>query len=141
MAFVPRFEKRLIDPSRLRRIPSSFSWIDRRFVREGWIERLSRDEILLYFFLVTVADREGLSYYSDARTSATLKIPLEALLRARQRLLDLELVAYQAPLYQVLDFARPEVARRCSEPESIGSILHHIRASGNPDSGRTPSGG
>jgi hypothetical protein len=43
--------KRPIDPERTRRIPAEgFSWLDRRFVREGLIEPLALEAILLYFF-------------------------------------------------------------------------------------------
>jgi len=36
-------------------------------VRDGLIDRLSSEEILLYLFLVCVADGRGLSYYGDRR--------------------------------------------------------------------------
>ncbi len=96
-------EKHPVDVTRIRRIRDGFSWIDRRFVREGWIGELDRDEILLYLFLVCVADRLGLSYYSDPRISGTIKVPLEALPALRARLIDAGLLAYRAPIYQVLD--------------------------------------
>jgi hypothetical protein len=95
-------EKRVLDHGRLRRIREGFSWVDRRFVSDGWIERLSRDEITLYLFLVTVADRDGLSFYSEPRIAGTLKLSCEDVARARHRLVDLELVAFEKPLYQVL---------------------------------------
>lgn len=95
-------EKRLLDPARVRQIRDGFSWVDRRFVREGWIGELRRDEILLYLFLVCVADKDGLSYYSDARVAATLKIDQLDLDHARRRLVVEGLVAYESPLYQVL---------------------------------------
>jgi hypothetical protein len=141
MSFIPRIEKRPLDPSRLRRIPSSFSWIDRRFVRDGWIERLSRDEILVYLFLVTVADRDGLSYYSDPRLSGTLKIPLEDLGRARERLVDLGLLVYRSPLYQVLDLARERIDRRSGRTESLASILKHMMGGGETPGLDSASGG
>jgi hypothetical protein len=102
-----RPRKRLLDPQRVRRIREGFSWIDRRFLREGWIEKLEREEILLYFFLVAVADKEGLSYYSDPRVCSLLKIAPPALARARARLEDLGLLAYERPLYQVLSLDAP----------------------------------
>jgi len=106
-----RPRKRLLDARRVRRIREGFSWIDRRFLREGWIEKLEREEILLYFFLVAVADKDGLSYYSDPRVCSLLKIPPPALARARARLEDLELLAYEAPLYQVLSLDAPPPRR------------------------------
>ena len=81
---------------------TGFSWIDRRFVREGWIGELRRDEILLYLFLVCVADKDGLSFYSDARIAGTLKLDMDDFVRARARLMDERLLAYERPLYQVL---------------------------------------
>jgi len=102
-----RPRKRLLDPQRVRRIREGFSWIDRRFVREGWIEKLGSEEILLYFFLVAVADKDGLSYYSDPRVCSLLKIAAPSLARARARLVDLGLLAYEAPLYQVLSLDPP----------------------------------
>jgi hypothetical protein len=57
--------KRVLRPDRLRRVPAQFSWIDQRLVREGYIRRCGHAALALYLFLLTVADREGLSYYAE----------------------------------------------------------------------------
>src|SRR3989304_4094740 len=54
--------KKLLCPDRVRKIEGSFSWIDHRFVTEGFLHDLSMIEILLYFFLIAVSDRHGLSF-------------------------------------------------------------------------------
>jgi hypothetical protein len=59
--------KRLLCPERLRQVPRQFSWIDQRLVREGHIARCNPQALALYLFLVTVADAEGLSYYSNVK--------------------------------------------------------------------------
>jgi len=122
----PRLEKQLLDPTRVRRLRDGFSWIDRRFVREGLIDRLDRDEILLYFFLVAVADARGLSYYSDRRVALTLQIPEPELLRARHRLVERGLLAYRAPLYQVLDLPEPAQETRRGGAVPIAKALRDI---------------
>jgi hypothetical protein len=99
----PAVQKRILDPRRVRRIREGFSWIDRRFVGEGWLERLVGDEFALYFFLVAVADKDGLSFYSDRRIMGLLRVDGESFFRARGRLLELGLIAWEAPLYQVLE--------------------------------------
>ena len=104
-----RIEKRPIVPDRIRRIPENFSWIDRRFVRERVIARLTRDEALLYFFLVAVADKDGLSFYADATIGALLGMSLAEVVAARDGLVAHDLVAHRAPLSQVL--ALPEERR------------------------------
>jgi len=48
---------------RIRKIDGSFAWIGHRFLRGGFFASLSQNELLLYFFLVLVADRQGLSHY------------------------------------------------------------------------------
>jgi hypothetical protein len=64
--------KRLLCPQRVRRVPHQFSWIDQRLVRDGHISRCGGVQALgLYLLLVTVADSQGLSYYSD-KTAARL---------------------------------------------------------------------
>lgn len=104
MSRARRIEKRVLAPEHLRRIRGEgFSWIDRGFVREGWVERLTLAETALYFFLVAVADKDGVSFYSDGRIATSIKLAGEELARARDRLLELGLVAWDAPLYQVLE--------------------------------------
>jgi hypothetical protein len=95
--------KRVLDARHVRKIREGFSWIDRRFVREEWIDRLSVEENALYFFLVAVADKDGLSFYSDGRIVTMLKIDHDRFFRARARLIELGLVAWERPLYQVLE--------------------------------------
>jgi hypothetical protein len=96
-------QKRLLDPNRVRRIRDGFSWIDRRFVRDGWLDRLVNDEFALYFFLIAVADKEGLSFYSDRRLMGMIQLDTASFVSARARLLELGLIAWESPLYQVLD--------------------------------------
>ena len=62
--------KRILVPDRLRRPPATgWSWIDGRFVREH-MDHLSREAVLLYFFLSAVADVNGLSFYGDGTVAA-----------------------------------------------------------------------
>src|SRR6266849_1618852 len=61
-----KIKKRILCPERLRRIPGQFSWIDQRLVRDRYLQHCDHGALVLYLVLVTVADAEGLSYYSDA---------------------------------------------------------------------------
>ena len=94
--------KRVLCRQRLRQVPPQFSWIDHRLVRHRHICRCSHQALALYLFLVTVCDGEGLSYYSDATLTRLLHLDSLALARARQELINADLIAYQSPLYQVL---------------------------------------
>ena len=94
--------KRVLCPQRLRQVPSQFSWIDHRLVRDRHIGRCSHPALALYLFLITVCDGQGLSYWSDASIGRLLRLDQPALLRARQELINTRLIAYQCPLYQVL---------------------------------------
>ena len=99
-------QKRLLVPSRVRRVPRQFSWVDQRLVRDHHIERCDTAALALYLFLVTVADAQGLSYYADASIERLLSLPPEALAAARRALIHAGLLAYEAPLYQVLALDR-----------------------------------
>jgi len=117
--------KRVLCPQRLRRVPEQFSWIDHRLVRDRHICRCSADALALYLFLVTVADGQGLSYYSDPMIGRLLPLDAPALAGARQELIAAGLLAYKRPLYQVLalDSPTPGPPRRFGEPLSLGQIL------------------
>jgi hypothetical protein len=96
-------KKRLLVPSRVRRVPRQFSWVDQRLVRDQYIERCDTPALALYLFLVTVADARGLSYYCDASIGRLLSLPVQSLATAREALIRAGLIAYDCPLYQVLE--------------------------------------
>jgi hypothetical protein len=116
--------KRVLCPDRLRRVPEQFSWIDHRLVRDRHIGRCSANALALYLFLVTVADGQGLSYYSDTSLSERLPLDGPALIRARQELIAARLIAYDKPLYQVLALEPP--SPRLGQPLSLGQILQQV---------------
>ena len=95
-------QKRPISLTKLRQVPSQFSWLDQRLVRERYIDQLSHEACALYLLLVTVADAQGLSFYSEPSLCQRLSLTPEGLRQARGRLVHLSLVAYERPLYQVL---------------------------------------
>jgi len=113
--------KRVLCPERLRRVPPQFSWIDHRLVRDKHIAGRSADALALYLFLVTVADGQGLSYYSDAGIGQRLPLDEPALARARQELIRARLIAYEKPLYQVLSLDPP--TPRGGPAQSLGEIF------------------
>jgi hypothetical protein len=91
-------------PDRRRSIRGSFSWIDHRFLREGFDQGLTRLEKLLYFVLVAVSNQDGVSFYSDARLGELLDIRFPHELNgARKELVARDLIAYEGGIYQVLD--------------------------------------
>lgn len=94
--------KTLLCPERQRRIPAQFSWLDQRLAHRKLFPHASPQAWLLYLFLVTVADAQGLSYYGERTLCQRLGLDAAQLARARTQLLALELIAYRAPLYQVL---------------------------------------
>lgn len=114
-------KKRVLNPERLRKVPSQFSWIDHRLVRENYFLRCDHAAWALYLFLTSVADAEGLSYYSDASLMRRLKMDQVGLSASRQQLVQAELIAYEKPLYQVLSLEPAGAAR--SGSVSVGDIL------------------
>lgn len=125
-------EKRPLVPERVRRPPhEGFSWIDRRFLREH-APHLSRDAILLYFFLAAVSDKDGLSFFADATVAATLRLDPPVVAQSRCELLQRSLVAHEPPLTQVLALVAEErVVRRGDGPALVGDILRRL-AGGRP---------
>lgn len=127
--------KRLLRPERLRQIPTSFSWLDHRLVRHDYLRRADHRAWALYLFLVTVADAQGLSYYSDAAITRRLRLDLVELSAARQQLVQADVLAYRKPLYQVL--ALPEdppvgaaPSERTGQPASVADILRRALEGG-----------
>jgi len=125
-------EKRLLVPQRLRRPPATgWSWMDRRFLREHG-DHLSREAILLYLFLAAVADKHGLSFYSDQALTCRLRLTLPDLEKARQELLERDLIAYQLPLIQVLSVPAPGVRRRSEPGQGLMMLGDIFRQAGLP---------
>lgn len=83
-------------------MPRQFSWIDQRLVRDRHIQGRSSHALALYLFLCTVADAQGLSYYSDTRLGEILGLSGADLCAARSELRGAGLIAWQNPFYQVL---------------------------------------
>jgi hypothetical protein len=95
-------KKRIPNPSRVRRVPEQFSWVDHRLVRLGYVRGRSAHALALYLFLVTVADAEGVSWYGDERLCVELGFSDKALRDVRDELQSADLIAYDRPFYQVL---------------------------------------
>ena len=132
-----KIKKRILCPERLRRIPGQFSWVDQRLVRDHYLQHCSHGALALYLVLVTVADAEGLSYYSDPTLERMLNMEHAQLLNARHQLCQAGMLVYQKPLYQVLSLELPVEASRVREPAArsgqgmpVAEILRRIVGGG-----------
>lgn len=122
-----RKQKQPLVSARIRRVPrTGFSWIDRQFVRRH-ITHLSRDAILLYFFLAAVSDKNGVSYYGDPAITASLRLSdSDAVADAREELVVHDLLAHKPPLYQVLSLPEPVLRRHGDSPMVIRDIFRQL---------------
>lgn len=123
-----------ISPERIRNIRHcTFGWIDHNFLHRGFLHRLAQEELLLYYFLITVADRNGVSFYDYERICQFLKMKVDDYVRARDHLCECGLIAYHDGRFQVLSLparvqtpqARPP-PRGVNDFQALKEILHHV---------------
>lgn len=121
--------------NRIRKIEGSFAWISHRFLRSGFFAGLTRNELLLYFFLVLVADRQGLSYYHYDKICSLLRFSVEDYIVARDLLIEKDLLAFDGTFFQILSLPQVPVNQparllktrddmAASDPATIGQIIH-----------------
>ena len=125
--------KHLLRPQRLRHIPPTFSWVDHRLVRHEYLARAGHSAWTLYLFLVTVADVQGLSFYSDAAIGRHLAMDPVSLSAARQQLIQADVIAHRKPLYQVLSLPEespPPASPRAGQVQSVADILRRAMEGG-----------
>ena len=91
---------------RIRVIRDGFGWVDHRLVRDRYIDHCSAPALALYLFLVTVANPDGLSFWGDKAVCARLHLGQSELAEARDELVAADLLAYEKPLYQVLQLPK-----------------------------------
>ncbi len=95
-------EKTPLIAHRVRKINGSFAFIEHRFLRDGFFASLDQHELLLYVFLVLVADRNGLSYYSYDKICTLLRVSVDEYIAARNSLIKKDLIAFDGRFFQVL---------------------------------------
>lgn len=100
---------KILSSERVRRITGSFAFIEHRFLRDEFWDSLSRNELLLYLFLILVADRNGVSYYSYDKIYSLLRISMDEYLNARNALIDKGLIAFDGYFFQVLSLPEKPV--------------------------------
>ncbi len=100
---------KILCSKRVRRITGSFAFVEHRFLRDGFWESLSRHELLLYLFLILVADRNGISYYCYDKIYSLLRISADEYLTARNALIDKDLIAFDGYFFQVLSLPEKPV--------------------------------
>lgn len=122
-----------LNATRLRRITGSFSWLDHRLIHDGYLQHLSAPAMLLYFFLVLVGDKNGLSCYHYDKICTLLKLDAESYRRGREELIHQDLIAFDKGYFQVLQLPPPRTGGNQtwvrmpqtggSEPTPIAEIL------------------
>ena len=118
--------KHILVANRVRQPPNTgFSWVDRRFVHQ-FAPQLSQEAILLYFFLASVSDKHGLSYYRDDSMASRLRIRQADFLQARDDLIRHDLVAYEFPLTQVLSLPQAQRKQQAGL-HALGELFRQTR--------------
>ena len=96
---------------RVRRINGGFAFIEHRFLRDLFWHSLSHHELLLYFFLILAADRNGLSFYGFDKICSILEVSLDCFLAARNALIEKDLIAFDGRMFQVLSLPEKPVVK------------------------------
>jgi hypothetical protein len=122
-------------PARIRTIGGSFAFIEHRFLRHGFWTSLSHHELLLYLFLVLVADRQGMSFYSYDKICSLLAISVDEYILARDNLINKDLLAFDGTFFQVLSLPAEPIRHtrllknredmQLEDPATISQVIRH----------------
>ena len=121
-------KKTILKPGRVRRINGGFSFIPHRFLSEGFLAALSQQELVLYFFLVLVSDRNGVSYYRYDAICGLLKMTLGDYIEARDGLIEKDLLAFDGTVFQVLSLP-VKVSEKAVPKEDAARVMQLITES------------
>lgn len=92
----------LLEPRRVRYPRGAYGWVDLRIVTDGHLQGLGAEAALIYLFLCTVGDRQGISFWSRPKMARVLNLTPEEVDTALARLTTADLVAVKDRVVQVL---------------------------------------
>ena len=136
------FDKGVIIENRKRKIQGSFGWIEHRFLRSGYMEMLNKREMLLYFFLALVSDKNGISFYGSQRSMAVLQLDEAGYFQALAGLENKDFICREGNKVQVLSLPeynnRTEYspAKRYNRALSFNEIISQSLATSDHVKGR-----
>ena len=87
-------------PKKTRNINGSFAWIDHRLIRNGFVKVMTHQDMVLYLFLVLVADKNGVSFYRKEKICKAVSLDYNQFEIAKDRLINMKLVVFES--YSVL---------------------------------------
>jgi len=87
-------------PQKIRKIQRSFAWIDHRLVRNSYLQVMTHSDIVLYLFLILVADKNGVSFYRKEKICEAVSLDYSQFEIAKDRLVNMKLIAFEG--YSVL---------------------------------------
>lgn len=117
--------KKALYSDRIRKITGSFAFAEHRFLRDGFWTDLDHHQLLLYLFLIIVADRNGLSYYSYDKICTLLRISGDEYIFARDGLIKKDLIAFDGYLFQVLSLPEKPVPDPCEPLRNLKETQKH----------------
>lgn len=113
-------------PRRVRQIGGQgFAYLHHRFLRDGFLAALDRDELALYVFLLLAANRHGVSWYGYDAICETLSMPVEGYVEARNKLIAKDLIAFDGTRFQVLSLPDSSMARETRPLVSQADFEEH----------------
>ena len=117
-------KKKILNPLRVRQINGGFSFIPHRFITDGFLASLDQKELLLYLFLILVSDRFGLSFYSYDAICSLLQMRIDQYIKARDSLIEMDLIAFSGTLFQVLSLPQKRPDRQKSQgPHPVETLI------------------
>jgi hypothetical protein len=111
-------------PKNIRNIKGSFAWIDHRLIRNGFLDVMTHQDMVLYLFLVLAGDKNGVSFYRKEKTCEAVSLDYNQFEIAKDRLIDMKLIAFESysalspnGYYQVLpiECMAPDYSKQITE--------------------------
>jgi len=119
-------KKRVLEPTRVRHVNGSFSFIPHRFLSDGFWASLNHHELVLYLFLVLASDKRGLSYYSSKRICSLLGISYDEYITTRDRLIARDLIAFNGTVFQVLELPARPITELPKTARSLSELINQV---------------